>query len=460
MGQQAQLARQQLAAQISQHQAEQQTRDQQTKIEQQRADQAEQQLENEHEFHSKTLEQQHAMNQAQMELHKMTALKGIRDSIYEGMNPAALTNKGSPGTPNAPGIIAGVPGGTMGGTPDTRALNLPGLGINIPLNQMPTQQSLLNTEATQRGALAKAQSAGSEEGALPYKQILANEEFAHKKDLQDNENDFRARQQTNELASHEKIAQWDRGTQFALGKMRNDTELQGLNMRYNLSPADTEAAGAAIFTGQVKPNFDNPIDRRLITAGQNQGFRILPEKDAEALRNSQGMNPVLDKLENWVNKLPDEQKQGPVSAVTNALGLKGILGTGLSTDMKNELNQIKSDGFTVARNVDNVTQGRIPMQEMNQVLDSFANVTTKQQGKDNLKYLRDKWNNRIGSNLEGGMPQAQQNMIYHTYKIPPPWLTQQIEMDKQDPKGNQSKGLQPDIDASVGKGQLVYTRPQ
>lgn len=460
MGQQAQLARQQLAAQISQHQVEQANREQQTKIEQQRADQGEKQLENEHEFHSKTLEQQHNLQQAQMELYKMTALKGIRDSIYEGMNPAALTNTGSAGQPNNPGIIAGVPGGTMGGTPDTRAVSLPGLGINIPIGQLPTQVSLLNMEATQRGALAKAQSSGSEEGALPYKQILAREEMQNKIQLQNNENDFRGRQQTNELASHEKIAQWDRGTQFALGKMRNDTELQGLNMRYNLSPQDTEAAGAAIFTGQVKPNFDNPIDRRLITAGQNQGMRVLPEKDAEALRNSQGMNPVLDKLENWVNKLPDEEKQGPISAVTNALGLKGILHTGISTDMKNELNQIKSDGFTVARNVDNVTQGRIPMQEMNQVLDSFSNVTTKQQGKDNLKYIRDKWNNRIGSNLEGGMPQAQQNMIYHTYKVTPPWLSQQIDVDRQNPQGNQSKGLEPDIDASVDKGQLVYTRPQ
>ena len=97
------------------------------------------------------------------------------------------------------------------------------------------------------------------------------------------------------------------------------------------------------------------------------------------------------------------------------------------------------------------------MQEMNQVLNSFAGVTTKQQALDNIQYLKEKLDNRIGSVIEGGMPQWQQNSLYHTYGVTPPWITQQTSIDKANPQGNQAKGLKPDVDASIKKGQLVYT---
>ena len=447
--QQGLIARQQLAQQLAAQQAEQQNRVKQTQIEQQRADQAEEALGNEKEYHTTMLKQQAAMQQAQMEMLHMQAIKGIRDEIASGIKPEALANSGSAPQQNTPGII--------GGTPDTRAIDLPGIGLHIPISSLPSQQDLVSGEANRAGAIAGAQSSAEAQGALPSKLILAREEFANKKDLQNNENDFRARQQTNELASHEKIAQWDRGTQVELGKMRNDTELQGLNMRYNISPEDTQSAIAAIITGQVKPNFDNPIDRRLITSIENNGGRVLPPKDAEALQASRGMDPILKKLTDWSNKLPDEEKTGPINAVTNAMGLRGILGTGLSTDLKNELNQITSDGFAVARNVDSVTQGRIPMQEMNQVLNSFANVTTKQQARDNINYLKEKLDNRIGNVIEGGMPNFQQKALYYAYGVTPPWITQQIQIDKANPQGNQSKGLKPDVDESIKRGQVVYT---
>src|SRR5271154_3551170 len=151
------LQRQQLAQQLAVQQSEIQARAKNTQIEQQRADQAEEALKNEKEYHTTMLTQQNAMQQAQMEILHMQALKGIRDEIAGGIKPEALANSGSapqPGQPNTPGVVGGIPA-----SPDTRAIDLPGIGLHIPISSLPSQQDLISGEVNRAGALATAEQA-------------------------------------------------------------------------------------------------------------------------------------------------------------------------------------------------------------------------------------------------------------------------------------------------------------
>jgi hypothetical protein len=449
-GQQMALQRNQLAADIAQRQTENTNRQALLKIEQQRADQAEKQLENEHDFHSKTLEQQNNIQQAQMELYKMQAIKGIRDSIYEGMSPDALMNSGSAPQPNASG----------GSTPDTRAFDLPGLGIHIPYAQMPTQESLGAGAARTAGQLAQAQSAGIAAGRQPYDEAMAEIQFGHQKSLQQGQQDFESRLNATKQDWEGIQKGLDRQSQASLANIRGNYELAGKKMEYDLSPDEMSAGVMGLMSGEFQPNFKNPRDAKLATAFQAIGGRPVPPADNAAARQMGSLDDIFNKMEDLKSMLPDENKLGINSAKGDAYTMGKLNALGIPTDYKEAMAELAPQMLSLVKDTQGVTGNRgINPIEAQKASDLLTNARTQQQMDRAIQSIKDTRDNRVANVLQAGMNTTQQNVFAKTNQVAPKWLIDQQNIDRQNPQGNWSKGYRPDVQKSLQTGQIMWTDP-
>lgn len=438
--QQGLLAKQQLAQQLQNQQAEQEARNKQIDL-------AGKQLQEEHDFHLQQMQKANDAMQLQREIAMAQGKKNILDLIRSGVDPSALADQGQqgqPAQPNAPGVMGGLPA-----TPDTRAISIPG-GQSIPISQLPTPEQLVYQEANRAGTIAAAQQAPR---TAAEKELQAQQQQFEAGQLSAKQ-DFEGRINTANLASRERIAKWDTGSQYAIAKMRTDAEYGSPEEQSTLLPAFV----SGLSTGELQPNMTNPIDRRAAAAFINNGGRVVPKNDNQAMLQLGTLRDVYKKLDDLSAQLPSEKALGPNAATLNAAALAQIAHSPLPTDIQNKINELAPSIYSVVQNVQGFTGKRLNTQDMNLIQNGLLGVKTQEQMQDYKKSLQDTVNNRVANDLEAGMPQWQQNIVYQRTKVPPAWITQQINNDKlQDPQ--KAAGiLVPDIDASVAKGQVVYKR--
>lgn len=441
------LAQQQLAATIQQRQQENQLRAKQLQQEEER-------IKNEHEHYQGMLQNQHDLLQSQLDNAKLNALKDVREM---GGDVTGLANTGAPpqqtgSTPTLPGMPS-MP--TM--APGTRGLKLSN-GSVINLESIP---SVLQQFAAQTPLLAQrigAQTQAQEEAKLPYNETMAELQFGHQKALQMGQQDWEDRH-TKAIEDWQAIQKkLDRTEEERLANIRGGYELAGKKMEYDLSPEQLNAGAVALMTGQAKPNWTNPRDTKIATAVNASGARPLMPADAVTLQSLQAMGPVLDEMDNFANKLPSESKLGVSRAVADAALEKGIVLSPVSTDLQVERNKLLSDVYTIGKSVDSMSGGRIPFNMLEKVASNIANITTKEQAQNIKQYIQDKLSNRVGSVIEGGMPNFQQNLLYHTYAgqgsnnqiLMPGWLQLQRNPNLE------RQGLRLNIEQSLKDNKAVY----
>jgi len=135
-------------------------------------------------------------------------------------------------------------------------------------------------------------------------------------------------------------------------------------------------------TGQRKFTGDNVFERRVLSGVQAAGGKVLDPEIPKGLQQLQNFSPVFDKIDKFVDKyLVDQNSGGGLGKVLAPL--KGAISKSplISTDAKNELDQIKTQALNVGKGIEGMTGGRVTVQQLSLVLDGIASLSkTKQQG--------------------------------------------------------------------------------
>ena len=456
-GNQLALQNRSLSAQVANQQQERKQAADELKIRQQMADQAEENIQRQHEYNTGMLENEHNRLQAQLQEHNLNATLALPQLLKAGLPPEVIASlfggktTGSPASesqPNTPGIVGGLPA-----QPDTRGIQLPG-GQIIPLSSMPTQADLLNQDVTRARAMSGAQAGGAAEAEEPFK-IAASEREMTKAEAQQ---DFLTRQKATDINWDKEKENLDTQTRLRVAGIEASTNKYRTDKEYGISPEQFKAGVYGLATGQLQPNMTNPVDRQMTTGALGAGFRLPQKTDQQSFESVGQMKDVYKKLDDLASQLPSEKDLGPLGATANALGMSTLAHSALSTDLKNKINELAPQAFNIVKNAQGYTGNRMNSQEMSYVQNGLSNVGTKEQALDYKKKLQDTIDNRIVNSLEVGMPQAQQHMLYNAYKVTPAWITQA----RQSPQAQkqEAQGYSLDVDNSIKKGQLVYDSPQ
>jgi hypothetical protein len=456
-GNQLALQNRQLSSQVANQQAQQQNAQAELKIRQQQADQAEENIQRQHEYNTGMLDVEHQRAQAQAQEHNLSATLAIPQLIKAGLPHELIASllggkmTGSPATeaqPNAPGIAGGIPA-----QPDTQGIQLPG-GQNIPLSSFPTQQSALQDEMNR----AQGISGATETGRLTAQAPFVAQSFKNEMTKQQAQQDFLTRQKEAELDWDKTKENLDTKTRLQVAGMENATNKYRTDKEYGITPDQFQSGIYGLATGQIQPNMTNPVDRQMTTGALGAGFRIPQKTDQQSFEALGQMKDVYNKLDDLISQLPSEKDLGPMGATANALGMSAIAHSSLSTDLKNKINELAPQAFNIVKNAQGYTGNRMNSQEMSYVQNGLSNVGTKEQAQDYKQKLQDTIDNRIVNSLEVGMPQTQQHMLYNAYKVTPAWITQAQQTPQA--QAQRSKGFVPDVEGSIAKGQLVWDAPQ
>lgn len=433
--QQQMFARQQLAQNFQQQQNETAARQQQLKIEQQRADQAEEALDDEHKYHSTMLEQQHQIQQAQMEMMQMSARKQIRDDLLNGTPPEMMTNQGQPGQQ--------VPGG--GAIPDTRSINLPNLGLNVPISVLKqAQQSIPAALQSQARGMASAQTQGQLEATEPYK-ISDEERRANTaKQLKQMDIDYQMKKD-----------QFDKSTLITLQNLRNGPEYQRNQLEYGITPEQQEAGINGFMVGDFLPSssdLTNPRAARAYAEFKQLGGKALNKEDNQFFDNANRVDGAVKDLLAISQQLPDETKLGSAGAVANARALSALNNSSLSLDLRNKINEMNLNIPAIMRGVQQYPGSRMNTNDMMMIQKGTSNIGTMQQAQDYASKLMEMKNRNI-VNAEGGMPKIQQDLLWNNRHVTPSYVIQ-----SRNPQLEQ-KGYTLDMDRSIAAGKALYDSP-
>jgi hypothetical protein len=416
------------------------------KLRQQQNDLAEKRLEEEHQQHLDMLNKIHLpMLNAQLAAHKINTIEELRKVAQGGGDLGQIFPAGQPqqNLPNLGNVE--LPGPELAPKP---TINVEGVGQNIPPEAFGTPEGALKLMEGQ----ARAKASGEAAGELPYQKELSAFKTDQEIKLKKTEEAFTSSENQKKLEQSLKIANMDDATKrWSVGVETNArTKLFGLE--HGLSSDMIRSGITQASLGQLNLNADDPFHRVVRQAITEAGGRPLDPKEAEVLKGSNQLKPYLDKLKDWANTyLPSEKEQGAVGAGAEAMAQGFLMKTPIPTDAKNKLEQIKSGAFNIAKQIDNNTNGRMPMQQVQLVLDSFANPgVTREMALDKANFLDELYGNKIANTIEAGTTREQQNMIYKAYKVTPAWLTGAGKIN--------AAGMPLDVDKSIEVGKPVYGR--
>ena len=266
-------------------------------------------------------------------------------------------------------------------------------------------------EAEAVGLKAKAEA----EGKFPTEQVLANTQFTHQKTLQDARIESEEKVAAAGRTSQEKIAQLSRSSQYGIAQLEAKTSLQAVGMDPTTNQGMVSSLVRGGLTGDIKLNPANPIERLAYDNIQQIGGRTVDPKEIDALKQSQQLLPLFDKLESFANTLPDSRSGAFVTG--HILGAKATLG--ISSKMQNDLNVINSQAMNVGRAVEGI-QGRPLAVQLKLDLDSLASgAIPKEDALSRIQNLRDLYVNKQNNTIFGGMSPIQQEIIKQKYGIQP-----------------------------------------
>jgi hypothetical protein len=272
---------------------------------------------------------------------------------------------------------------------------------------------------------------------------LQNNENQFKHKLQESENKFKGSEGEKDRANRLSIAGLDRSTQLAISQMTNATRLMVSGMG---DPSTIQSGVMAAATGRMKLDGSSPYERAIQNSMQSQGWKPLDPKEVEALRQSQQLSPIFDKLEKFAQTLPDNK----IGATIQGKGLDIANSLGITSDKQNEINILKSQALNIGKALEGMTGGRVLMSQMQLDLDSFASgKITKSQMMDRINNLKDFYVNKVDNMYLQGAPAGQRELLYKQQGILPGFVAIA-------PKTNKA-GHKLDVVESIKNGQPVYS---
>jgi hypothetical protein len=360
-------------------------------------DQAQQRIDEERDFHHSEIDNQASLRKAATDKAHLDTSKMVADLINSGAKPeaaAALVG----GKYNAP---------TPTGNPGINAPQNPATiqayegAPQIPVSGLQTLQQRQADELEQFKKHTQVQYEAEE----PFKQAARNQTEKEKTDALVN-------------AAKLETDREDRSDERQNKLLKNERDIAAIRIKSaeskQLSPAEQQALENGMATGQFKVNPANPHETQAYTNLLTKGGRAIDPKDAESLRQLAAVDPVLDRMEKFADTYLPESKPGAM--------LNGIkLASPYPSDGQNELKLIQSQASQVGKALDGVTSGRIPFQQVQQLMEGMARGNiTKDQMKENIDNFKTLYTNKEKNVIMGGLPDTQTKLIRDTYGIKPP----------------------------------------
>jgi len=302
-------------------------------------DQAQQRLENEHDYQQSMVKNATDLLGAHIAQSKTEAMKNIGQMRSMGMDPSSMF----------PGQPITSPDGTTNPQP---SISLPGLGINnVPQNAFPTQEQATAHDAALTKARAFAQTSGEYSAMAPYTDAARN--FTEK--IKKEENDAQMARTLAQGANEERVTNIRNTGESANTAARE----QGANYRTQLTQGfGTDPDNAAIF--------DN-AEEAIVNGEEDLGKLPKPvQKHALAIAAQKG------------DVLPTDFK-GYSSALSSAASAQQLLNQ--ARDMANKYSS-DSSGYTgVGAGLLNLGKGAVPGTDLKNAQDSLdAQVNTVRTG--------------------------------------------------------------------------------
>lgn len=312
----------------------------------------------------------------QLKMNALNRRKSLRDLVLGGVNPQTLG-------------------------PEAEGLN---------------QQQLAEDESGRIRAMAMAQSGGAAAGTELYKIAEEGRALAGKKELMKLEHENNVSLTKLKSDTEKDLAKMHIDAQKEIAKAANGMHWEIANLQYGITPDVFKALIVGGMTGEIKLSPANPIERKALGAIESIGGRLSDPNELKALKESQKLIPIFDKLQAFVNKLPETKKEALAQGW--AVDLAGKFKW--PTDVANELKILKSQALNIGRSLEGLTGGRVLAKQLEVDLDSITEAgIPKPQGQERLDNLKDLYTNTQHNVVMGGMPNFQKELIFKKYGIQP-----------------------------------------
>jgi hypothetical protein len=435
-----------------------------------RLKQAQQQIDQAHEAQLK----QHEIALSHLDIQKRLADMQAEQSRIDRIEKLQTIGKkgGSPGNiiQSLPGLFADfqqtqqpqtqIDFSKMGGRPE---IHPEALGANHPDYVPPQPQQAAPPplqgsdiyDQAREVANIKAEEAAKAEGKLPSELTLQKDKQNFEERMKNAEIASQEKITGMHTGSAEKIAGWNNATQRDIAKMHTDAQLKMHAMQYEVTPEVAQNMVVMAGTGQIKLNPDNMIDRKLLSAMANMGWRNPDPKEIMAAKKAQELIPLFKDLKTFINTHLAKTQMG---AFVQGHKLDAQKSIKWPAEVLNELNRIRSKAITIGKDLESMTGGRVTVVQMETDLNSIGDGHIPQdQGMRLLGNLTNTYINQQNNVLFAGMPDTQKDAIRAKQGIVP--FSQVFGEDPEwlrlAPKVN-SKGHKLDEEMSIKMGKPVY----
>jgi len=413
-------------------------------------------IQNEHEHQIAQIElagKQHALAAEAAQLQRAAMM---RDLSIKGVDVSKL---GLSGLFNGGQTVGTKPEDQLNSPPHAVPQNATPVIGSTPISQaQPQAQQIFPgpaQEAERVKNLAAAESGGKAQGELPFEQQKMQSQFGFQKQLQDAAHESALKIAEIGKATQYDIAKLSKETQLAIANMTNRTHLQIAGMGGDATSQQVmKSLMLGMATGEIKPSGTNPLERIAYSNLQAQGFRPVDAKEVQALRDSQQLLPLFDKLEKFADQLPTTR----VGAAAQGAMLGAQRVVGYTSKQQNDLNIINSQAMNVGKAVEGIG-GRPLATQMKLDLDALASGSiSKEDAISRINNLRDLYVNKQDNVIFSGMPDAQKELIKQKFGIQPIAAKSQggqPDFLKLAPKTNK-RGHKLDEAESIKAGHPVY----
>lgn len=345
-----------------------------------------------------------------------------------------------------------------GATPGEVQQIAPGIG------QLPTREDVGQFNQGQAAGTAGATTQAQQNILFPQQQQLQQNLFEQQKSLKDYQNDFELKKQANQITSNEKIAKLSKDAAYGIAAMHDKTTrmMGGMDEGEGASSLINNMVDLAA-SGQIKLNPANKMEAFALSRMADAGFKNPDPKDIAAMKASQKLIPIFDKLREYANTLPGgSDKSDPnnpkdtdadrAEATAQGYLLHGKQALGFGSKQQTDLDNILSQASTVGTSLENIT-GRPLAGQLKLELNSLVQPgNTKTDVLSKINNLQNTYVNNQENVTQGGMNAIQKELLYRKQGILPASLATAPQ------KG--PKGTPLDIPASLRLGQPAYPEPQ
>ena len=177
-----------------------------------------------------------------------------------------------------------------------------------------------------------------------------------------------------------------------------------------------------------------------------------------ALKASTGLQQWIDQLRAFATKLPDSKIAAGANGIINSTPI-------FKTDLANQYDAIQTGLITAGKALEGISGGRITIPQMKKLESGASGLNiTKAQALLLADNLQNRLHQQVDTNLLGGIPEIQRQLIFHRQGVTPESLglsgspttaTQLPDFLKIAPQKNK-RGTPLNINESIKAGQPIY----